>query len=537
MRSITFLKSKTGNRKQEPVSSQSGFSLVEMAVVIIILGLIVAAFGPAYNLYLQNQVVQETEESIESVRTALGDFKKNFGRYPLPASLTLERGEQGYGYESNWNDIASDPDGSPFDGDPSDFGANPELDDPSVTPAIASGSCVGGVCVKPGNRFIFDMDSDGTPDLGLRVRIGAVPFRALNLEESQSYDAYGSRLTYAVVERLARSVTHDPTLGVIGFEDASGESFINPANSGHFIVISHGPNRAGAFSRSGEQVDCGVATADTVNTVCDMTGNALFMLEKLNSSEGANQFDDLAQIFTPAMQPSWKVSESDRTDIYADNWGGTGILKENPQERLDIDGNVALEGDMMSNEFCDKDNDANCFETSLIAGEDQEGVNKCPNGQFMIGIKNGQIVCQASVDIACPPGEIMQGITVDGRPSCQDVPDCPNPGTLTICSASVTYNIPNIDSYNNVGDPPYVHTYGSATRESLCTAAGWQHGAVQGSCPVSECRWVAAAPYSPLGTLSSPVAGNLCTCPTGPPPSVACKVSAFQRGVCQCKNT
>ena len=52
-------------------TSQAGFTILELAVVIIIVGMLVAGMMSGYQLYLQEQVANKQEENLDVVRAAL----------------------------------------------------------------------------------------------------------------------------------------------------------------------------------------------------------------------------------------------------------------------------------------------------------------------------------------------------------------------------------------------------------------------------------------------------------------------------------
>ena len=80
-------------------NNQSGFTLIEMAIVILILGVGIAAFVPLYNVHLKKERVEATQKHVEMATEAIGHFRSLYGRYPCPASLTDDRDDSSYGRE------------------------------------------------------------------------------------------------------------------------------------------------------------------------------------------------------------------------------------------------------------------------------------------------------------------------------------------------------------------------------------------------------------------------------------------------------
>lgn len=512
-----------------------GFTLIEMAIVIIIFGLLISMFLPAYQVYLTNQKEATTRDNIKLVQTSIEEFRKRFGRYPLPAPVSLARGQDGYGYESDWDGDDLTPDATPFNGLPSNDALNPDFD-VTAHPVFTAGACVGGVCVRPGNRTI-DHDRDGgtTAEVTPRVRIGSIPFRILNLDDSKTYDGYGNRFTYAVTERLARTTTYEGDHGSIAIQNLTGENLLDPPDSGHFIVISHGPNESGAYTKGGTQIECAGANTDLANTTCNIAaGNALYVVDTRQAD-----YDDSAIFFLNQPVESWKISESNEQNIYAAIRGGVGVRMQNPQEKLDVNGSIETATRLMASSYCHNVGATDCFDTDFIAGASVEGYNTCPPDQLMVGIMNGQIVCESNVTISCPPGEIMTAIQADGSPSCLDMPDCPSQTTNALCSTPYTLPV------GNVGDPPTIFPSVAATprMSATCTInAGtgnpeWTFGSQVGACPSATCKWksnggACSGPSCP--TIGLPNLNSNCVGPFACGSTGFCKAGSIRYN-CECK--
>lgn len=128
---------------------QSGFSLIEMVVVVGIIGLLIAGSAQMIKPYFRMAQTNLTEKKMENIALSLADFSANYGRLPCPADPG----------EGNMN----------FYGTPVNSGA--------ARDQFATNRGCG---------------------LNARDYIGIVPFRVLGLNESQVRDNYGNLLTYAV---------------------------------------------------------------------------------------------------------------------------------------------------------------------------------------------------------------------------------------------------------------------------------------------------------------------------------------------------
>jgi prepilin-type N-terminal cleavage/methylation domain-containing protein len=56
--------------RKHTLKSVRGFTLIEMAIVILLVGVAVAAAAPLYNQYIKEQELQKTRANIELVSTA-----------------------------------------------------------------------------------------------------------------------------------------------------------------------------------------------------------------------------------------------------------------------------------------------------------------------------------------------------------------------------------------------------------------------------------------------------------------------------------
>ena len=83
-------------------SAESGFTLVEMLVVITIIGLIMALVGPRVLNYLSESKVKTARIQIESFTQALDLFYLDNGRYPA-SSEGLSALVQRPGNAASWN--------------------------------------------------------------------------------------------------------------------------------------------------------------------------------------------------------------------------------------------------------------------------------------------------------------------------------------------------------------------------------------------------------------------------------------------------
>lgn len=76
-----------------------GFSLVEMAMVLLVVGVLAALFLPATNTMMDNNRRKETRTKLESLESAITRFVMTTGRLPCPADGALDVTDVNFGFE------------------------------------------------------------------------------------------------------------------------------------------------------------------------------------------------------------------------------------------------------------------------------------------------------------------------------------------------------------------------------------------------------------------------------------------------------
>ncbi|MEZ5918725.1 MAG: type II secretion system protein [Alphaproteobacteria bacterium] len=356
-------------------SGQKGFTLIEMSAVLLILGLLVAAGGRLYTQWLEFKAVEDTRTDITTANLALQNFLETYGRYPCPAGLTIDRDDPDYGRETDCADTSV---------------------------AVGGTGTVDGkadayyVVASQRAAVTYKSRSTGTDTTEVpRIRIGALPFRMLGLEEEEAYDGWRRRLMYAVTENLGVSDIFEPEDGGVTIWNDQNASMTAEPDAAHFIVFSYGENGIGGYNYAGGRVPCAVAgPEETIN--CNIDTDAIFKIAAMNTSGGASHNDDMF-VFSQADIPLWQLADGNPEDgVNKGTKTGVGaVASDNPNEELTVDGTVrafddpstpAEEGNILSNSLCDHASaTTDCFPSSLIAGslsppQPQHGM-ECPPGR------------------------------------------------------------------------------------------------------------------------------------------------------------
>lgn len=394
--------------------SESGYTLVEIAVVMMVVGIIVAPAIGLYNLYQKQVRIDQTQDAVEEAWNALMGFRAMYGRYPCPAPMDAVPGDVEYGYE--FLDAAGDCD-----------------------------SAAGRVELATSARTTLP-NTD--------IFIGNLPFRQMNLPEELVQDGYLGRLTYAVTGVQTDPDTYEPNNGGIDIVDYAGLSAIEPANSAHVVILSHGRNNAGGINPEGNVIGLCTDSSIVEQENCDYD-------QTFRYSQNREDFDDLIFFGTSNEVRQWQVSATNNQNIHlrralnivTDNSDTNTTINYASAEIREIavgDGTVYAEsmafssGAFMTSSLCTEAGGAgvNCFPTERVGGDiaDGEGM-RCIRDHpdaFLYAIANGGPLCTNDITFNCPPGEFLSGFDASGNIVCNTTPpaSCPNASLATTCGGN-----------------------------------------------------------------------------------------------------
>ncbi len=397
--------------------AENGFSILEIAIVLVIAGLLLTMLLPTYKIYQNSKDYNKTIEHMEMVQETLREYYGLNGHYPCPANPNSSTGSANYGREQCRSNI-TDP-------------------------------CPAGLkCVTSGSR---DADGDGNPD---PVVIGTLPFRTLadnasdinKFREFHGIDGYDMKITYAVSELMtnhANTVSNpiNPQLGAVNVKDENNVDILAIPSSAHYVIVSHGQDRVGAYSRNGNSmggctildIHGNVAPVPLGNNIgasgvkvqlenCD-ENDAIFVNSLRYLADTDAYFDDIVFFNTNASSSLWRISNAStatNTLIYNTNFGYVGVGVNNPVAKLDVDGDVKADESLVAdNGFCML-SDTDCLFPENLGGT---GMTPCPPGEAATGIEGNELVCAplftSIIDFTCPnPGEFVTSFTNTGNVTC-----------------------------------------------------------------------------------------------------------------------
>jgi prepilin-type N-terminal cleavage/methylation domain-containing protein len=332
----------------------SGFSLIELAVALIIIGLVMGAFFSAASIYVKQKRAEDMVVRYNDIRVALAEYTKDDPndaadevRYPCPAPLTNNIGDAGFGEELC----------------PADYSA------------VVAGDDLGGV-------FVVNGTSPGTFAL-----IGSIPTATLNANNDLMFDEYGNRFTYAVTLDLTETdalLSRPVPAGQIEVVDQDDNV---KTSSADFIIVSHGEDGSGAYSSHGVRVgNCRltdpVGAGDSRNCMWQTALEAIFKDQKgygLSTANNDSYFDDSSVYQLGEDKGWWQASGGAGNNIISKNPANIGIgpgISE-PVQRLDVDGAIKVS------------NTANTCDASSVGSirynDGGEAVVECCNGNATDG--------------------------------------------------------------------------------------------------------------------------------------------------------
>lgn len=282
-------------------SLQSGFTLVELSIVIIIVGLLTAGGLAVGSSMIERAAYIDTQKLIAQIQQTLRDYYIVNGRLPCVARLTDAPGTGTFGME--------------LPNCTSNFSA------PGDTQRITS-----------------------TPE---PVRVGMVPVRTLGLPDSAAQDKYGNRLIYAVTEPLTSVGDFGTNDGAITVQDASDNEILDNAV---YFIASAGRDRKGSYGYLSGSVATACGSSDNRDVLNCTLNSAVFRDAPYNNGDIEDMFFDDITAWAPKFHfmsydtesnALW-ANETGSTNIYAvgtdGNWqtGNVGIGTTTPEKALHI---------------------------------------------------------------------------------------------------------------------------------------------------------------------------------------------------------
>jgi len=406
-------------RKREvsgPLARDAGFSLLEVALALMVIGMIVAPLLATYNAEITRDRLNDTRGKLAKIESSINQhFYAGNGYYPCPASLIIGEGNTEHG--------------------------------------------IGGDCSVLGNLTLCT-DNSWKTGAGLCVTsydpldavvIGAVPFGDLNISQMDTIDVWGNKILYAVTYMQTDPATFQDHIGaidLIGLDPADNNNtkdivppvFIeSPAD---FFLVSLGETGDGAYTKDGVLVsNCmnNLNSNDFEN--CDF--DSRFMNDHhpenrdfsgaRSAIPGPRFYDDITRFQTSVPESIW-FPHADFTDHIVTMATDVGIGTPDPQETLDVVGNIRVDGNLKSDLICNSDEGA-CFDPELITGTRPEMLCNEVSGGFKgaASVADNRLKCNSAVrldGLPTDPNGVVFVVPTGPSANDFDVNDCSQTGEL-----------------------------------------------------------------------------------------------------------
>ncbi len=233
--------------------NQRGFTLVEMAIVILIASIMVTGAISVATTQIEKSRYQSTQQKQAALKKSIMLFLTRNSRMPCPAVATLAQGAAGYGVEA-------------------------------ATP---------GTCLAT-TQFIAGVNRNAR---------GIIPWVSLGVDEEMTLDGFGRRFTYQVLlsQTAVNAVSGAGLVGNISILDDALGAPINPLDPAVAVIISHGNDGYGAYlPQTGTRMGLGLAAYTNTR---ENTDNDLNFVIKEYSDDPVNNpallYDDVVLWLKP----------------------------------------------------------------------------------------------------------------------------------------------------------------------------------------------------------------------------------------------
>lgn len=232
--------------------STRGFTLIEIAIVLVIVGLLLGGLLMPLATQVDTRRIEETRKAIEEINEAIIGFALANGRLPCPADPTVATGAAGAGQEL--------------------------------------GGCAGAAA------------------------LGVVPWTTLGVSETDAWGRrFTYRVTPTFADAVPSAAVGCPTVPLNASfslcstgDNTVSDGTANIANNIPAVIVSHGKNGSGAFSSSGTQLPAATSADEIQNYAAPLD---TFVSRTMTSAQtpcgGAGQprceFDDVVGWLIPGI--------------------------------------------------------------------------------------------------------------------------------------------------------------------------------------------------------------------------------------------
>lgn len=408
--------------------NNNGFTLIEVAIGLIIVGLLTLPLIEAYRLRIEAEKQGFNNAQFSQITQSINQYVVDNGFYPVPASLLAGPTDAAYGTQA----------AAPYQPCPS-----------WPTP--------NGICRTTGADQVF---------------IGAVPIEDIGLNPEFALDYWGNKITYAVSrDQTGAYVSGAGIINTQGYSAPPGPPLVAPTGPPvlepkadmDMILISHGETAAGAYTEDGNLVmPCPAVAAGLEFENCNFDNQFVIQRDVVDASATYLGPSGIVRNLGGGVSTNYEAGPLfyddhtfEQVSVPVDLWfqhlttadyaitlsSRIGVGTENPQAKVHVMGDMAANG-VLSDSVC-ADGAADCFNPFIIAGDDPDmdcDTNSIPGREPVMNIGDQRVYCASPVDSGGNPidgerfvfpsavfsrincadsGMLMRGIDASGDPICQ----------------------------------------------------------------------------------------------------------------------
>lgn len=278
--------------------SESGFTLIEVAIVVTILGLIIAPFFNFLSQNYKKDQIVKSEKRNERITAAIASYIVENNRYPCPANGALGPNSANFGVEAR-------------------SGTTCQTTAANIT-------------------------------LNNNIYHGTLPVHTLRLPITDAANNHGWKYLYAVTQN---AVNDYGSVGQITVNVVDRLGATTPVSNVQFAIINPGKDGKGSTSLKGSANfisglwECGTANADDADN-CNTDGDFFDRPQRRLSSATHTDYYDDTLMFTLVRQEStfWELDNATnaagRANMTMRGTGnlGIGVESELPSEKLHVRG-------------------------------------------------------------------------------------------------------------------------------------------------------------------------------------------------------
>ena len=235
--------------RHKKTKQNKAFSLIELSIVLLIISILASSALSISTNSIINNKIKVTNDRINQIYKAIGNFLVINGRIPCPASLIKNK-----------------------------------INDPNYGKEVGAGiNCIGSGVYQSSNNA--------------NLVIGAIPVKELGLATEMGEDGFESKFTYMIDKNFANKSNfgiseHEGIITII--EKMGGTNQISTSDA-ILAIISHGSNKLGAFSsKTGEQNIRSTDIDEMENDIGLISGETSnFNNLVISTSNNSDFFDDI----------------------------------------------------------------------------------------------------------------------------------------------------------------------------------------------------------------------------------------------------